>query len=225
MERWLQSLLHVANTLLFPARDKERQVATLSLTDISHLPRAYPYDETYIVDKDCETHALFSYKNTGVQALIWELKYHRNTEALALVGALLADAITDELSDRALFENWHHAVLVPIPTSAQRLREKQFSQTDLLCRAIFKHLDHAHISYTPKALCKILETEKQNKTKSREQRLINVQNAFEADDTLVVGKNIILIDDVTTTGATIREAVRALKTAHARHIIAFTIAH
>jgi len=95
----------------------------------------------------------------------------------------------------------------------------------LLCREVIAHLDRNMVTYTPHALDKIVETEKQNKTKTRAQRLVNVKNAFQANEQLVKGKNIIVIDDVTTTGATIREAVRALRASGARHVMAFTVAH
>src|SRR5579862_8655231 len=98
MSTKISSLFQSFLSALFPERDKEKIITSLSDEDISRLPP--PQEQIKNVT------ALFSYKNTQVQALIWELKYHRNTEALARVGKLLAEHITEDISDKILFENW-----------------------------------------------------------------------------------------------------------------------
>lgn len=170
------------------------------------------------------TYSLFSYKDKRVQALIWELKYHRNSKAIGIVGKILAENVLEELSDRVMFENMSAVLLVTIPMTTKRLRERKFSQTDLICKEMMKYLPN-DISYMPQALKKIRETEKQSRSKSRQERLRNLYGAFFADSKIVAGKSIILIDDVTTTGATVAEATRALKFAGAKNILIFTVAH
>jgi ComF family protein len=216
MFTFLQTGLNSFINLIFPERKQEKIVSHLSENDIALLPKA--------VLSSPETYALFSYKDARVQALIWELKYHRNAIALEIVGRLLAEHIIEELSDTALFARTTDTLVVAVPLTQQHLRERKFSQTDLLCREIIKYIPQ-EISYIPLALKKIRETEKQSKTRSRAERLKNIHGSFLGDEKIVYGKNIILIDDVTTTGATIAEATRALKLAGAKKVMTFTVAH
>ncbi len=216
MSTKISDIFDLCISFLFPTRNKEKIVHRLSDADISALPRLHKQFPGII--------SLFSYKNSDIQALIWELKYHRNNKAFTLVGKLLADALLEELSDKMLFENWQAILLIPIPITNVHRRERTFSQTELLCTEMLSHLPDTVI-YTPQALTKVRETEKQSRTTSRTQRLHNLRGAFSANITLVHNKNVVLIDDVTTTGATIHEATRALKTAGAKHVLALTIAH
>ncbi|MBU1159899.1 ComF family protein, partial [Patescibacteria group bacterium] len=61
--------------------------------------------------------------------------------------------------------------------------------------------------------------------KNREQRLNNLKDAFAVKNShLIAGRNILLIDDVSTTGATIREACRVLRESRAKKVIAAVVA-
>ena len=77
-------------------------------------------------------------------------------------------------------------------------------------------------------LIKPKETEHQARIENRQKRLKNILGSFSVKNEkveLVKGRNIILIDDIATTGATLNEARKILKQAGAGKIIAFTIAH
>jgi predicted amidophosphoribosyltransferase len=79
-----------------------------------------------------------------------------------------------------------------------------------------------------KILIKPKETEHQARIKDRRTRLKNIIGSFAVKDSeknKIKNRNIILIDDITTTGATLTEAKKVLKQAGARKIIAFTVAH
>ena len=69
-------------------------------------------------------------------------------------------------------------------------------------------------------------TEHQARIKDRRARLKNLSGSFAVkNEGLIKNKNIILIDDITTTGATLAEAKKILKQAGVRKVIAFTVAH
>jgi predicted amidophosphoribosyltransferase len=75
-------------------------------------------------------------------------------------------------------------------------------------------------------LIKIKENLSQAHTKSKNDRLKNIIKSFKVCEVKKIeGKNIILIDDVWTTGATINEARKELLKAGAKNVIAYTIAH
>lgn len=212
----IRSALYSIVDLIFPARDKEKIVQTLSDEDILSLPKAW--------ERESNIYSIFSYKNPKVQALIWELKYHRNERSIDIIGKILADSILEEMSDKNLFENKSQYLLVGVPMTPRRLRQRRFSQIDLICRKMLNYLPE-NITYSPETIRKIRETKNQSHTKNRDERLRNLHGVFFADHNIIRGKNIILIDDVYTTGATITEATRALKSAGAKSISAFTVAH
>jgi len=75
-------------------------------------------------------------------------------------------------------------------------------------------------------LIKPKETEHQARIRDRRERLKNIAGSFAVkNNEKIKGKNIILIDDILTTGATLSEAKKVLKQAGARKVIAFTVAH
>jgi len=79
------------------------------------------------------------------------------------------------------------------------------------------------INYFPNSVVRIRETTSQVGLSARE-RQANIRDAFFAKEQLVQGQNILLLDDITTTGATINECAKALKLAGAASVSCFTLA-
>jgi ComF family protein len=109
--------------------------------------------------------------------------------------------------------------IVVVPLHTKRLREREFNQTALLGRYLSKKIK---IPLLLDALIKIKETRPQTGLSS-EERLRNLKNAFVARD-IVKGLNLLLIDDVITTGTTIKECSKALQKAGARGITVLALA-
>ena len=164
--------------------------------------------------------ALFDYSDKRVKQAVWQLKYRGDRDLAEKFGALLSDSIISELNERNIYED---VLLIPMPISGKRRRERGFSQTELLCESI-KNQDKRFV-YERYALKKIRHTESQTKTMSRSERLKNLENSMEGDASAVARRFAVLVDDVTTTGATFSEAERALKSAGVRKVFLFAIAH
>jgi ComF family protein len=138
--------------------------------------------------------------------------------------------ILQELADLQIMQNFNAPFLIPIPIDKSRKWERGFNQAELICKALVKIDENKNFVLKPDILIKIKDTGHQARIESRHRRLENIKNSFtinpNTDPTQEIkGKNIILLDDVTTTGATLSEAKKILKNAGARKVIAFTVAH
>ncbi len=105
-------------------------------------------------------------------------------------------------------------VLVPVPLHSTRLRDRGFNQAEVLVRQL-------HIPMRTDILTRTRSTSPQAEIKEKKKRLENMKNSFASRQ---IRGNIVLFDDVCTTGATLRNAAEALKRAGANHVWAMTIA-
>ncbi len=112
-------------------------------------------------------------------------------------------------------------LIVPIPLHSRRERERGFNQAKLIAKIIACHLNLLFVN----GLERIKNNKPQANLKDNEARIKNMTNCFKIKNPeLIKGKNIILVDDVFTSGATINEAVKILKENGAKKIIALVIA-
>ncbi|RYD07087.1 hypothetical protein N752_00460 [Desulforamulus aquiferis] len=129
-----------------------------------------------------------------------------------------------ELMIKVIRSNGHFSqvlAVVPVPASAQRIRERGFNQAELLARYIARELKLPLLSH---AVVKKLETPHQTGL-SREERQQNLREAFAiADPSEVYGKSVLIIDDVFTTGFTAAALAEALLAAGAGPVYVATAA-
>lgn len=173
---------------------------------------------------DANIIAITSYKDKLIKRALWLLKFHNRRIIAESFGKRMYEELVTELSDREMFEHFVNPLIVPAPISKKRLHARGYNQAELLARSLVKYSDGTFEIET-NALKKIKETDRQAMIKERTKRLGNLRGSFRADPHKVHGRNIILIDDIVTSGATITEARRALKKAGARKILAITVAH
>ena len=176
---------------------------------------------------------LYDYRHPTIKKSLWLLKYKGKKRLANIFAEIIYDKILEELSDLSMLENFVEPILIPIPLSRKRLRERGYNQAQLICEELIKINNLRHgvdVQLENNILIKIKETEHQARIKDRHARLKNIIGSFAIKNTeenvrKIKSKNIILIDDVLTTGATLSEAKKTLKQWGARKVIAFTVAH
>ena len=161
--------------------------------------------------------APFYFEKAGaLQELLHQLKYNGMTRVGRLVGAEIAKT----LDGLALSED---ALIVPVPLHRTKFRERGYNQADYVGRGIAGALGLRVLS---RAVHRTVYTKSQTKLDSV-QRAKNVEGVFKlangAED-LLRGKTILLVDDVITTGATIRSCALALREANPASIVACAVA-
>lgn len=146
-----------------------------------------------------------------LKELILKFKYKKDFNAGDILVSLLEEKLYLYDSD---------CYLTFIPVSRRTLQTRGFNQCEYLASEIAFRNNYKVI----KTLKKIKETKVQ-KTLSKEERKKNLLGAFEAiNRKAIYGKKFIIIDDVITTGATLKEAEKVLKSCGALQINTLTIA-
>jgi len=153
----------------------------------------------------------FVYRGTIRQAIL-ELKYHNLRAIAPLLGSLLWDC----LSARPAIPD----ILAAVPLHKKRLRRRGYNQSQLLVDQL------SLLSGIPSAqsLVKIHNTPSQVEAQNTRVRRANVEGAFLVAGSDYLGKKVLIVDDVATTGATLDSCAAALKEAGAVTVRGLTLA-
>lgn len=112
-------------------------------------------------------------------------------------------------------------IIIPVPMYKKRKQSRGYNQTELISKKLAKDLK---IESSNKVLRKVIDTKKQS-TLTKKERIKNVENAFNVvNSKSIENKNVILFDDIFTTGSTLNECSRMLKLAGTKEIAILTIA-
>lgn len=193
--------------LIYPPRPTERVVRALD-----GAPSAAPK----LIDRDAHITALLPYQDPVVAACIIEAKYHSSVQAQALLRTVLADYLTEWLTECAAFGS-ERVLLVPVPLGGKRRRERGYNQAEVIATGV------DGVELAPHVLVRTRETLPQT-TLGRTARLKNMEGAFEASG-IDPACTYIVFDDVVTTGATLQAAARALREAGAAEVHLLALAH
>ena len=154
--------------------------------------------------------ALFRYE-FPLDRLIAALKYHGRLALAATFAGLLADQCPPDMQPD---------LLLPVPLHERRLRQRGYHQTALLAAAMARSLSIPADSH---GLRRLRDTAMQKNLDS-EARLANLRDAFDWRGGSLSGRHVMLIDDVLTTGATLRALCPCLQAAGATRIDVMVIA-
>lgn len=157
-------------------------------------------------------HSLCIYQEP-VSKLLVRLKFNGDLSGLASIAVLAREAGTERLPQPDL--------ILPVPLHRSRLRWRGFNQAILLAKVCFP-------CWQDKIKVDLLQRHKKTVPQlglTGEERLVNLRGAFSVRrPEEVKGRRVLLVDDVLTTGSTLRECAEVLRTAKAAEIAAFTVA-
>lgn len=153
--------------------------------------------------------------DSALKQLIHHFKYRKQPGAMKEIISLMEAHFPE--SDE-VYKGFH---VVPVPLHVDKLRERGFDQSYLVAKAVSRRLS---LPFWGDLLVRSRPTESQTRKKKNE-RQKNVRGAFQLDRREdAVGRDILLVDDVFTTGATVNEAARVLKESGASRVYVFTLA-
>lgn len=155
----------------------------------------------------------FRYRSP-MREMIHLFKFQGMTGIGGALGKLLADwvAAGNPFPDADL--------IVPVPLHFWRFVRRGFNQSEILARATAEKLG---LPYLPGAIRRVRNTTPQSRLNPVERRR-NLKGAFFAETRLVRKKKVLIVDDVLTTGTTIRECAATLRRSGAAEIFALTLA-
>lgn len=157
-------------------------------------------------------YSVFIFDGT-LRKAVHSLKYH-NLRAIA-------GCLSHYLADYYIENKLSGDILVPVPLHEKRIRERGYNQSALLARELSRIVG---IPVNEKLIKRTRDCSPQARTINVEERRRNMENAFGPVGNGIVGKDIIVIDDVCTSGATMESCALALKTAGAKRVTGFTLA-
>lgn len=191
--------------ILFPPSLDACLVRTLTQEDMK---------KNYSLHRINDVVTLSHFQNPAIRALIHEAKFHGSMRAYSLLSMFL---------DIYLHENIQkYDAVIPIPLSAVRMRERGYNQ---VYEVIVQNKYARDIGIEHKILTRIRHTQPQTSL-DKEQRQKNLIDAFSvALPETITGKHILLIDDVVTTGTTLRTAKAELLRYSPKAITCLALAH
>lgn len=180
--------------------------------------------------------SIFAYKDERVAKLVWNIKYKREPRAVAIGGTALFRTLEEIAGGKT-------TIIVPIPMTKRRRKERGYNQCELLVGEIAQ-LDAKRAEQTGNErkftikndlLVRVHHADRQT-LKSRPERLAGAKGVFAINETALdeikastpgalSASTAIVIDDVITTGSTMKEAMETLRAAGFEKVLGLSLAH
>lgn len=156
------------------------------------------------------------YENRVLRSLIHALKFEGIRDAAEPLAGILAHRI------KTVPLRLHAFTVVPMPLARPRERERGFNQSHLIAARLAGMIG---LPFNDQVLLRTRHRKPQSATPRRADRIKNIRGCFAAENQgTPVPRHIILVDDVSTSGATFRESARTLIAAGTKHVLALAVA-
>ena len=187
----------------------------------------YPFSKTINIDNELCIHCLDDKNKQVFRMCRSAIEYDEYSKKL-----ILDFKFFDHIENKLLLARWLNMaghdifekgvdLIIPVPLHYTRVMKRKYNQSAILARELSK-ICNIKVEY--KILTRKKMTIPQTKCSSKERKK-NVKNAFIANNIdKIKGKRIVLIDDIYTTGATLKECARVLLRAGAKSVDALTVA-
>lgn len=155
-------------------------------------------EQKFIYEPKVKAAACYLYFNKGgvAQKLVHEMKYNAQPE----IGVALGRWYANDL----IKAEWSIDMIIPVPLHRSKLQKRGFNQSEMFARGLGEMLD---LEVKTDIVRRIRKTSTQTR-KSKVQRWQNMESVYEvAQPEELTDKNILIVDDVLTTGATIGECI------------------
>jgi len=165
-----------------------------------------------------------SYSDPVLKKAIQKYKYKNANELTIFLSSLMIKSL-DNFISRLSLEEKNKIVIIPVPLHPKKEKSRGFNQSFLIAQIISEHFN---IPLDTASLKRIKNTSPQAQIKNKDTRLKNMEDAFQMNKHADLrNKNILLIDDILTTGATLDECAKALKVSgnDVRKIVAAVLAN
>ncbi len=209
----MNKIIEIVLDYIFPPNTEELLLRNLNEQQVYTKYRQYNNDHPL-------THSIFPYKDKFIKELVWQIKYKRNQHAIKCAGYALYSEIIKYINENKI----EKVVLIPIPISKARRNERGYNQCELIIDEIIKYDTDNILKKDYTSLIRSKDIDKQTH-KNRNERLENSKDIFELKNNLPNDYQIIIIDDVTTTGSTLANVRNAINKSGERDVLAFTLAH
>lgn len=222
---------HVCMDFIDRAPDKAPEICNNCLENIREISHPYcpvcglPFSSKAGDDHLCEKcildrphfdemRAPYFYEGPIMEA-VHRIKYSGRSDIINSLVPVLVKFTRNWLSDT------NKMLIIPVPLHKKKLRQRGYNQSVLIARKIHRQLG-AELDYL--SLKRIRYTKTQTGLNVRE-RQRNVKGAFEVcDESIISGRDVILVDDVATTGSTMNECAKELKNAGCGKVFGLVLA-
>jgi ComF family protein len=171
---------------------------------------------------------IIKFQNKNLNSLIYFFKYEKLIRKLMLQYKFFDKPVIAEVFAKIILKNEKlcgnlkfYDIITSVPMYKKKKLSRGYNQTELFAKKI---ADNLNIDYNSQVLIKNVDNKRQSSLTFK-QRQDNVKNVFEVlNSENIKNKNVILIDDIYTTGATLEECAKVLKKAGAKNVLGLVIA-